>query len=269
MDLYGIIGNPLGHSRSPQYFNTLFEQRKKDARYQAFEFKSICELSDLLRNTPELRGFNVTIPYKQAVLPFLNQLSKEAEAIGAVNCVRIDHINGQLFLTGYNTDATGFRKALNQFIPPHITQALILGNGGAAQAVRYVLHSLHIQTYTVSRHPDTLPRNKCIHETGQTCKPPKYNIISYPEAIPLLASTPLIINTTPLGTWPDTEGCPDLPYHLLSSNHYLFDLVYNPPVTEFMKRGKIAGANTCNGYIMWLEQAKESLNIWEGKQKKE
>lgn len=248
MFYYGIIGFPLGHSCSPDYFNERFRKEGRAAEYLRLETKDIRTLPEILKRYPGLRGFNVTIPHKENILPFLDDISEEAREIGAVNCVKIDIIEGKTRLTGYNTDTAGFRQALLRFIPPEgIRKALILGNGGAAKAVRYVLHSLNIASLTVSRRPQ-----------GNTQ-------IGYPELPHRISEYPLIVNTTPLGTWPETENCPDIPYNLLTSGHYLFDLVYNPSVTEFMKRGNIAGAHTCNGYAMWLGQAEKNWEIWKNK----
>ncbi len=239
--LYGIIGYPLGHSRSPRYFNERFREAGIDAEYLAFELERIEALPALLEAHPELRGFNVTIPHKQNIIPYINSISEEARAVGAVNCVRV---TGRRELQGFNTDVAGFRKALLDFIPRPLPKALILGNGGAAKAVRYVLRSLQTEVLTVSRTPRTA------EETG------------YDNLPSLIGEYPLIVNTTPLGTWPNTEECPDLPYHLLTPGHYLFDLIYNPETTLFMKRGAEAGAHVCNGYAMWLGQAEANWRIW-------
>ena len=244
MDLYGIIGYPLGHSRSPQYFNERFQKTGVDAQYLPFEMEDIRELEKLLERHPRLKGFNVTIPHKQNILPFLDEISDEAQAIGAVNCVRVEHRDGKVRLSGYNTDMHGFRKALLEFIPQGMDKALILGNGGAAKAVRYALHSLQMEVLTVSRTP----------------KQP--DEIGYADVRRYLPDFRLIVNTTPLGTWPRTESCPALPYELLTPEHYLFDLVYNPETTTFMQKGKAAGAHACNGQAMWAEQAEKNWEIW-------
>ena len=212
--------------------------------YLRFEMKDIRELEKLLHEYPQLKGFNVTVPHKQNILPFLNEVSDEARTVGAVNCVKIGYRNGRPFLSGYNTDTHGFRKALMNFIPSGICQALILGNGGAAKAVRYVLQSLSMKVLTVSR----TPRNP-----GE---------ISYADISTYLPEFRLIVNTTPLGTWPKTESYPDIPYKSLTPEHYLFDLVYNPAVTTFMQKGRESGAHTCNGLAMWLGQAEKNREIW-------
>lgn len=244
MKTYGIIGYPLGHSRSPQYFNERFQAEHIEAIYRTFEIQEIRQLSDVLRECPDLAGFNVTIPHKRHILPYLDEISEEARTIGAVNCVKVEWRNGRQYLLGYNTDLAGFRSALLAFIPEGITRALILGNGGAAQAVRYALHALGMHIRTVSRTPRSRDE------------------IGYPAVASCLAECRLIVNTTPLGTWPDTEACPDIPYRQLTPEHYLFDLVYNPAVTTFMQKGQENGAHVCNGYGMWIGQAEKNREIW-------
>lgn len=249
MEIFGIIGYPLGHSCSPAYFNKKFKEAGIAAEYLRFEMEDVGELKKVLQQYPHLQGFNVTIPHKQNILPYLNAISEEAQAIGAVNCVKVTYPEGKAYLTGYNTDMFGFRKALLDFIPEGIRKALILGNGGAAKAVRYALHTLNIEVRTVSRTPKTS------HE------------ISYAETGNYIPDHFLIVNTTPLGTWPKTEGFPPIPYELLTPDHYLFDLVYNPELTTFMQKGLAAHAHACNGYAMWLGQAEKNWEIW-GMEKK-
>lgn len=241
---YGLTGFPLGHSFSKKYFTEKFEKEHITARYLNFEIAQINDIYQIIKEFPDLQGFNVTIPHKQNILSLLNSLSEEAQKIGAVNCVRIKRCNGNIFLTGYNTDAAGFQKSLQEFIPEHLSKALILGNGGAAKAVRFVLDKLEMKTLTISRNPQNRD------EAG------------YSELLEIIGNYPLIVNTTPLGTWPNTDSCPAIPYHLLTPAHYLFDLVYNPEVTEFMKRGAIQGAHTRNGMQMLIGQAEEAWRIW-------
>ena len=228
MRLYGIIGYPIAHSRSPEYFNELFRREGLDARYLPFELEDIHGLPALLDAHPDLCGFNVTIPHKTRILPYLDNISAEAAAVGAVNCVRIERTAGSPHLYGYNTDVQGFRKALEDFLPTGIR-----------------LHTLRIPSVTASRTPKGEGR------------------IAYSELPAFLSGEGiLIINATPLGTYPRISECPPIPYHLLTPRHYLFDLVYNPEETEFIKRGKAAGSLTCNGYAMLLNQAKENRKIW-------
>lgn len=244
MDTYGIIGFPLGHSFSKRYFTEKFRKENRDADYLNFEIRDISEILNLLAEYNNLKGFNVTIPYKQAILPFLDNISPEARKIGAVNCVKIIRKNGRPELWGYNTDVFGFKNSLLGFIPQGVTHALVLGNGGAAKAVRYVLQELGIHILTVSRTP------------RQSTE------ISYSEIAPLLPDYHLIVNTTPLGTWPDVQSCPDIPYTLLTSEHYLFDLVYNPETTAFMQKGATNGAHIRNGLEMLTGQAEKGWEIW-------
>lgn len=244
MDTYGIIGYPLGHSRSPHYFNTRFRELGIGAEYLYMEMEELWSREELFKRYPRLKGFNVTVPHKQHILPYLDDISEEAAAVGAVNCVKVSHSGGQPRLTGFNTDVSGFRKALLEFIPSGISKALVLGNGGAAKAVRHVLHALRMEVLTVSRtprHPDE---------------------IGYAQVANHLPTTLLIVNTTPLGSWPEVTDRPDIPYGQLTPGHYLFDLVYNPEVTAFMQQGEKQGAHVCNGYAMWLEQAQKSWEIW-------
>lgn len=245
---YGLIGFPLGHSCSPKYFTEKFKRESRNAEYLPFEMENIGELENILARYPDLKGFNITIPHKQNIMPYLAQLSEEATQVGAVNCVKVEHREGRIYLKGYNTDVYGFKNSLLEFIPGNISHALILGNGGAAKAVRYALHSLGMTVLTVSRTP------------GNESE------VGYSELRPLLSDYRLIVNTTPLGTWPKVENCPDIPYDMLTSEHYLFDLVYNPENTEFMKRGAAAGAHTRNGFGMWKGQAEKSWDIWEGRE---
>ncbi|MCF3109483.1 shikimate dehydrogenase [Niabella sp. CC-SYL272] len=241
MRLFGLIGFPLSQSFSKRYFTEKFEKEGiGGCRYEAFEIPSIQHLPALLQQHPELAGFNVTIPYKQEVMAFLQELDGEAASIGACNCIRI--INGKL--KGYNTDAAAFETTLLQQLQPHHTQALILGTGGASKAVRYTLEKLGIAYQYVSRTsaPDALGYQ---HLDAAT-----------------MEAYPLIINTTPLGSYPKTEGKPALPYEWITPRHYLYDLVYNPPLTAFLEEGQRRGAVIKNGYDMLVGQAELSWNIW-------
>lgn len=245
METYGIIGFPLGHSFSRNYFTEKFERENRNACYLNFEIPDISLLTEILTQNPTLKGLNVTIPYKQQILAFLDEISPEAQEIGAVNCVKITRKNRQPFLKGYNTDVYGFRKSLLRFIPSSLNRALILGNGGAAKAVRYVLRSLQMEVRTVSRTPQ---------------KEDEIGYDSLPRYIP---GFPLLVNTTPLGTWPNTGQCPPVPYELLTEQHYLFDLVYNPSETEFLKRGLNRKAHIQNGLEMLTGQAEAGWKIWQ------
>lgn len=241
MKTYGLIGYPLGHSFSARYFADKFTREQiADCQYLNFPIESIDQLPALLEHEKELQGFNVTIPYKQAVFAYLNDLSDEARAIGAVNCVKI----GPHGLKGFNTDAYGFSRSLLTLIGNQRPQALVLGTGGASKAVGYVLKQLGISYRLVSRQSGV-------------------DRLSYEEVTPeLIQHTPLIINATPLGTFPKIEGYPAIPYEALGPHHFLFDLVYNPAVTEFLKRGAAQGAHTQNGYDMLVGQAEKAWEIW-------
>ncbi|MCC8035497.1 MAG: shikimate dehydrogenase [Rikenellaceae bacterium] len=244
MRVFGLIGYPLGHSFSKKYFTDKFSaQGIQDAMYENFPLEDISMFPGLLEENPEIAGLNVTIPYKEKIIPYLDELSPEAARIGAVNCISLEE--GKL--TGHNTDAWGFRCSLLEFIGSRKPKALILGTGGASKAVKYVLEESGMDFLTVSR----------------TEGPGR---ITYPRLDEgVIAAHKLIINTTPLGTFPDTDSCPDIPYHLLTPEHRLYDLVYNPRQTEFMKRGMARGARTVNGYAMLSGQAERAWEIWNGR----
>lgn len=241
MKQYGLIGFPLGHSFSEKFFREKFaRERITDCEYRNFPLKSIEEVTRMIAENPDLRGFNVTIPYKQAIIPYLDSLSDEARVIGAVNCVAI-RPDG---MRGYNTDAYGFEHSLLGLIGEARPDALVLGTGGASKAVCYVLERLGIRYKTVSRTASE--KNT-----------------SYADLTPdIIRTHRLIVNTTPLGTFPDVDACPGIDYSALTPGHYLFDLVYNPPVTEFLRRGAAQGAATLNGYGMLVGQAEKSWEIW-------
>lgn len=241
-ELYGLIGYPLGHSFSRKYFTKKFANNGIDAEYRNFPISAIGELSAVIDGNPSLRGFSVTLPYKEQIIPYLDSIDPEAEAIGAINCVKIT--GGKL--RGYNTDVYGFRNSLLELIGTERPDAIVLGTGGASKAVKYALSQLGIVYKEVSRTP--------------TAERLTYGDID--ENV--IGKHRLIINATPLGTFPDTEKYPDIPYAMLSDRHFLFDLVYNPLETEFMKRGKLRGAQVTNGYDMLTGQAERAWEIWQG-----
>ena len=242
MRTYGIIGFPLGHSFSQTYFTEKFRKEGiGDCVYRNFPLPSIHELAQLLIDNKELEGFNVTIPYKQLILDHLHDTANIPPGLQACNCVKI--VDGKL--TGYNTDITGFERSLYPLLEDHHTHALILGNGGAAAAVRFVLKKLNIPYGIVSRE---------LHD-GSTL-----TYADLDEAI--ITKHKLIINTTPLGTFPEPDHCPGIPYQFLSNRHLLYDLVYNPSKTLFLQKGEERGAAVKNGYEMLLIQAEESWRIW-------
>lgn len=241
MKRYGLIGYPLTHSFSQRYFSEKFlNEHIADSMYENFPISAIGELRQLLLSHPDLCGLNVTIPYKKEVLSFLDESSPAVESMGACNCVKIkDGI-----LMGYNTDVIGFKQSLQPFLKPEHTAALILGTGGAASAVAYVLNELSIPFQSVSR-------NKSI------------GTITYEEIdANLMYSHTLIINTTPLGMFPSVDTCPPLPYSSMSAAHHCFDLIYNPSETLFMRKAAAAGASVQNGANMLVIQAEESWRIW-------
>ncbi len=243
MRRYGLIGKKLSHSFSAKYFAEKFlREGIEDCSYSLFEIDSAERVKELIASYPELCGFNITIPYKRDIIPLLDSISFEAEQIGAVNCVKIN--DGKL--EGYNTDIAGLRLSLNKLVgDSEIENALILGTGGASQAVQYLLGERGIPFELVSR--------------DATKASITYDSIS-PE---IIESSHLIINTTPLGTYPDVDSAPSIPYAFISPNHFLFDLVYNPAVTQFLDYGAQRGARTLNGEMMLLEQAEESWRIWQ------
>ena len=243
MQLFGLLGFPLGHSFSKTYFTEKFKAEKIDAEFVNFESDNIEQTLQVIKTTPSLKGFAVTIPHKEKIIPYLDYISEDARKIGAVNSVKVEHTISGSILTGYNTDILGFRESLLEFIQTPPTQALLLGTGGASKAVQHALASLGIEVFTVSRTPH-------------------FSEISYDQVARFLSNTPLIINATPVGMWPHVTNCPDIPYHLLSSNHYLFDLIYNPEITDFMHRGEQQGARIKNGLQMLYLQADYSWKLW-------
>ena len=242
MKLYGLIGYPLGHSFSKKYFTEKFNKEGiKDCQYESFPISSIDQLHQLLEQHPQLCGLNVTIPYKQEVLPFLTDTSQLPKGLSACNCIKIEGPNR----IGYNTDVIGFEKSLLLKLKPQHTHALVLGNGGAADAVKFVLRKLNINFKVVSR---TLHNDSHLTYTDLN------------EAI--VQEHLLIVNTTPVGTYPNEHECPAIPYQSITPHHYLFDLVYNPAKTLFLQKGEEQGAAIKNGYDMLEIQAEESWNIW-------
>lgn len=241
MRLFGLIGYPLSHSFSKKYFTEKFDKDGlTDCHYELFPLTAIGQLPELLATHPQLEGLNVTIPYKKQVVKYL-QASAIPEGLDACNCIAIR--NG--LATGYNTDITGFEKSLAPLLKPHHTKALVLGTGGAAEAVIFVLKKLGINFEMVSRS-----RHK---NAGLT----------YPEiGEETIRERTLIINTTPLGMYPSTDECPDIPYQYLSDKHLLYDLVYNPAKTLFLQKGEERGAAIKNGEEMLMLQAEESWRIW-------
>lgn len=237
--VYGLIGKGISYSFSADYFNKRFQQEQRSARYVNFDIPDLSGLNEVLQTT-NLKGCNVTIPYKTAILEHLDRIDDEASEIGAVNCLKL--VDQQLI--GFNTDAYGFVQSLKQQLRLTDKSALVLGStGGAAKAIIHALRGLSIQVITVSRTNDS-------DFTYNTLNPD------------LVHTTPLIINCTPLGTHPNTNQCPDLPYEVLTDAHFLFDLVYNPAESLFLKYGRQAGSRIQNGHDMLIYQAERSWEIW-------
>lgn len=242
MRKFGLIGYPLSHSFSKKYFTDKFLREDiKGCMYETYAIDTIDKLTTLL-NDRELEGLNVTIPYKKQVIPFLTDASDAVKKIQACNCIKIS--TGKL--TGYNTDVAGFEISLQKYLQPHHNRALVFGTGGAAAAVKFVLQKLNIEYLIVSRNKEI-----------------KANAISYDDVNEaLLSSHLLLINTTPLGMSPSYDTCPAIPYHFITREHYLYDLVYNPEKTLFLQKGESRGAIIQNGYEMLIIQAEESWKIW-------
>jgi shikimate dehydrogenase len=243
MQLFGLIGYPLGHSFSKQYFTEKFlKEGLTDCSFEAFAIASIDEFPSLLKNNPALRGLSVTIPYKEQVLQFVDEISEEVKFIGATNSIKIADNK----LTAYNTDIIGFRQSFTPFLLPHHTKALVLGTGGSSKAVQYVLTKMGIDFLIVSR-------NKSANQ----------KVITYTQINEvLLREYPVIINCSPVGMYPNENDCPEIPYQFLSSNNYLFDLVYKPAPTLFLQKGAEKNALIKNGHDMLLIQAEASWKIW-------
>lgn len=241
MRTFGILGYPLTHSFSQGYFQEKFRKEGiTDAEFKLFSVPEIADFAEVLRTETTLEGFCITIPHKKNILSFLQDSSEGVQAMGACNCVRVK--DGKL--TGYNTDVVGFEKSFSPLLQPHHTRALILGTGGAAAAVEYILGKLDIEYHFVSR---TAGNDRFTYEQLT------------PE---VMAAYSVIVNCTPLGTYPKAEEFPPIPYELVTSAHYLYDLVYNPPLTQFLERGQAQGATIKNGHDMLLIQAEENWKIW-------
>lgn len=243
---FGLIGYPLGHSFSQDFFNQKFAAENIDARYINFELTSIDRLPEIVRSTPDLQGFNVTIPYKQQIIKYLDAIDPEAKAIGAVNVVKIfRQPDGSLSFKGYNSDAIGFGDSIKPLLDPERhRRALILGSGGASKAVAHALRGLGVEPVIVSRTA-------------------REGVITYDDLTPeVMVSHTVIVNTTPLGMYPHVDSCPDIPYQYLTADHICYDLLYNPGTTLFMHKAAEHGAVTKNGLEMLLLQAFVSWNIW-------
>ncbi|MGN0214379.1 MAG: shikimate dehydrogenase family protein [Muribaculaceae bacterium] len=242
--LYGLLGYPLVHSFSQTYFNQKFESENISAKYVNFEIPDIGKLMEVVAENENLNGLNVTIPYKEQVIPFLDEIDAAASEVGAVNVIKFIRGKDGLKLKGYNSDIIGFTDSIKSLLKPYHTSALVLGTGGAAKAVSYSLRKLGLEVQLVSRRKSA-------------------NTLVYEELTKNdLKTNKVIVNTTPLGMYPKVDTCPDIPYRYLTSQHLCYDLIYNPDETLFMKNSRQAGAQVKNGLEMLLLQAFASYSIW-------
>ena len=261
MTTYGLIGYPLGHSFSRKFFTEKFEKEGIDAQYLNFEIPSIEEFPKIIESHPDLRGLNVTIPYKQQVMQYLDDISPEAKAIGAVNVVKVSPqlstvnsklstLNSKPTLTGYNSDVIGFVNSIRPLLKPHHQKALILGTGGASKAIHYGLtEKLGLETLFISRTA-------------------REGMITYDDIdASVLKEYEVIVNCSPVGMYPHVDECPALPYEVMNEHHLLYDLVYNPLETLFMKKGAAQGATVKNGLEMLHLQAIASWEFWGNQEK--
>lgn len=243
MDIYGLVGYPLTQSFSQKYFTQKFVNENIQAKYLNFSIESIDEFPEIIENQI-IKGLNVTIPYKEKVLPFIHHLDETAQKVGAVNVVKITYQKNKARLIGYNSDVYGFELSLKKYLKPNHTRALVLGTGGAAKAVVYVLKKLGIDFKSVSRNAT------------------KGDFVYHELTNKHIVDAPLLINTTPLGMFPLINTFPEIPYEAVSSEHLAFDLIYNPEETQFMKKCAQQGAVAVNGYEMLVNQAEKAWEIW-------
>lgn len=241
MQQYGLVGYPLTHSFSPNFFQNKFLKENIEAKYSLFPIKNIQQIKGVFTQQASLNGLNVTVPYKSTIIPFLDELDHDAAQIGAVNCIKFE---GDKKI-GFNTDWLGFRESILPLLKPYMKYALILGSGGSAKAASYALKTLNIKANIVSRNRGELT----------------YNDLD--ELI--IKQNPIIVNCTPLGMYPNIATLPDLPYKHIEPYHLLFDLVYNPAQTAFLKQGVLQGATVINGLEMLHIQAQKSWKIWNSK----
>jgi len=239
---FGLVGKDISYSFSRSYFKTKFETENLRHSYVNFDLQSIDELSEVITSTSNLKGLNVTIPYKEQVIPLLDKLNKKAQEIGAVNTIRLTK-NKKLI--GYNTDFYGFKNSIQPHLKSHHKKALILGTGGASKAIAYALKKLDIKLNFVSRS----------HKEG-------VRFLYSDLTKKIISEHTIIINCTPIGTFPNVDKCPDIPYEALCENHILYDLIYNPEETKFLNQGRLKGATTINGLEMLRLQAEKSWEIW-------
>lgn len=245
--IYGLIGYPLTHSFSQNYFNQKFRNENIDAEYVNFEIPDIGDLMEVISENPNLHGLNVTIPYKEQVIPYLDEIDEDAAQIGAVNVIKFIRNKNSVIFKGYNSDIIGFCDSIAPLLTPNRNKALILGTGGAAKAVYHGLKKLGVEPIYVSRNKQE-------------------GMLTYGElSNDIMAEYKVIVNTTPLGMYPRMDECPNIPYQCLTKEHLCYDLLYNPDVTLFMKRAEENGAEVKNGLEMLLLQAFAGWNIWNAK----
>jgi shikimate dehydrogenase len=252
---FGLIGFLLSHSFSEKYFTGKFQRENiTDASYQLFPLEKIELFPEFLASQKDLAGLNVTIPYKEKIIPYLDELDETAKAVGAVNTILITPPPSPVprpFLKGFNTDVYGFRQSLKPFLTSAHERALILGTGGASKAVEFVLKQIGVECIFVSQQKKNIP--------GKT-------ILTYHELNEyVMKACKLIVNCSPVGTFPDVNEAPQIPYEFITTEHFLYDLVYNPAETEFLRRGKAKGAQTMNGLDMLKMQAEKAWEIWNSK----
>ena len=246
MQKYGLIGYPLKHSFSIGYFNEKFQAENIDAEYVNFEIPRIEDFMEVISENPNLCGLNVTIPYKEQVIPYLDELDRDTAKIGAVNVIKIiRQAKGKIKLVGYNSDIIGFTQSIEPLLQPNHKEALILGTGGASKAVFHGLENLGVKSTFVSRTKKS------------------DDVLTYQELTPeIMSAHTIIVNCTPVGMYPKVDFCPNIPYEFLTPDHLLYDLLYNPNETLFMKKGKQQGATVKNGLEMLLLQAFAAWKIW-------
>ena len=247
-NIYGLVGLHLVHSFSENFFNQKFESEEINAKYVNFEIPHIDDFKRIIENNSNLNGLNITIPYKEQIIPFLDEIDSTAKEIGAINVIKfITNHNGVTKLKGYNTDVIGFYKSIKPLLKPIHTHALILGTGGAAKAIAHGLKTIGVKFKFVSRTPNN-------------------EVLSYKELTPIVMDKyKVIINTTPLGMYPNINSCPNIPYEFISTNHICYDLTYNPDITLFLKKSKEQGATIKNGLEMLILQAEAAWEIWQQK----
>ncbi len=243
--IFGLIGYPLGHSFSQTYFNKKFKAEKINAEYLNFEIPEIGDLMEIISEYPTLEGLNVTIPYKEQVIPYLAEITPDAKRIGAVNLIKVRRSGDDMVdLIGYNSDIVGFTNSIEADINDKRRKALVLGTGGASKAVKCGLENLGVEVTLVSRTP-------------------REGVITYGDLTPeIIVDHKVIVNTTPLGMYPNVEECPDIPYQYITPDHLCYDVIYNPDITMFMKKSMAQGAEVKNGLEMLLLQAFENWRVW-------